>query len=312
MIVFFGRLDDRPLALAIERAAAGDIPHLVVDQTRLHEADFVLDVGADRVDGRLRACGTELELGAIAAVYARPLMLPTTRDDLARSRAEQFNGAFLEWLDDAACLVVNRPRAMRSNVSKPYQLQLVAAAGMPVPPTLVTNQPDLVRAFHARHGRLVYKSISGIRSIVTELDEASLQQLDRIRSLPTQFQAYVEGVDVRVHMVGDHVFATEIASAATDYRYARRNGEVATLSPTELPAVVRRRCVDLARGLELPFCGIDLRRRPDGVHVCFEVNPMPAFAYFEGETGQPIAAALVELLAMASANVDTWSPFART
>jgi glutathione synthase/RimK-type ligase-like ATP-grasp enzyme len=201
---------------------------------------------------------------------------------------------------------------MRSNVSKPYQLQLVADAGMPVPPTLVTNQPDLVRAFHARHGRLVYKSISGIRSIVTELDEASLQRLDRIRLLPTQFQAYVDGVDVRVHMVGDQVFATEIASAATDYRYARRNGEVATLSPTELPAVVQRRCVDLARRLELPFCGIDLRRRPDGVHVCFEVNPMPAFAYFEGETGQPIAAALVQLLATAGANVDAWSPFART
>ena len=68
MIVFFGRLDDRPLALAIEGAAAGDVPYLVVDQTRLHEDDFVLDVGADRVDGRLRACGAELELGAISAV----------------------------------------------------------------------------------------------------------------------------------------------------------------------------------------------------------------------------------------------------
>ena len=75
---------------------------------------------------------------------------------------------------------------------------------------------------------------------------------------------------------------------------------------------MQRQCAALARHLELPFCGIDLRRRPDGVYVCFEVNPMPAFAYFEGETGQPIAAALVELLAMASANVDTWSPFART
>jgi len=75
---------------------------------------------------------------------------------------------------------------------------------------------------------------------------------------------------------------------------------------------VRRRCLDLARRLELPFCGIDLRRRPDGVHVCFEVNPMPAFAYFEGETSQPIAAALVELLATAGATVEPWSPFART
>jgi glutathione synthase/RimK-type ligase-like ATP-grasp enzyme len=312
MIVFFGRLDDRPLALAIERAAAGDVPHLVVDQARLHEDEYVVDVGADRVDGRLRACGTELELGAITAIYARPLRLPTTRDELAHSRAAQFNDAFLEWLDDAPCLVVNRPRAMRSNVSKPYQQQLIAETGMPVPATLVTNRPEDVRAFHARHRRIVYKSISGIRSIVTELDASSIERLERIRSLPTQFQAYVEGVDVRVHMVGEEVFPIEIVSAATDYRYAQRNGQAATLTAAELPPAVERRCAALGRRLELPFCGIDLRRRPDGVHVCFEVNPMPAFAYFEGETGQPIAAALVQLLATADANVDAWSPFART
>jgi glutathione synthase/RimK-type ligase-like ATP-grasp enzyme len=312
MIVFFGRLDDRPLSLAMEHAAEAGVAHLAIDQTRLHEAELLLDVGTGRVDGRLRTCGADLELGAITAVYARPLTLPAIRDELARVRAEHFDAAFMEWLDEASCLVVNRPRAMRSNASKPYQLQLVAGTGMPVPPTLVTNRPDAVRAFQARHGRVVYKSISGIRSIVTELDAESIGRLGRIRSLPTQFQAYVEGEDVRVHVVGERVFATEIASAATDYRYAHRNGEAATLSATELPAVVERRCLALARALELPFCGIDLRRRPDGVHVCFEVNPMPAFAYFEGETGQPIAAALVELLATAGANVDAWSPFART
>ena len=172
MIVFFGRLDDRPLALAIERAAAGDVPYLVVDQTRLHEDEFVLDVGADRVDGRLRACGTELELGAISAVYAARSMPPTTRDDLARSRAEQFNGAFLEWLDDAR--LPGRQPPARDAVQRVQALPAAAGrrdrhggAGD------VGHEPARGRARVPRPARpAVYKSISGIRSIVTELERA--------------------------------------------------------------------------------------------------------------------------------------------
>jgi hypothetical protein len=68
--------------------------------------------------------------------------------------------------------------------------------------------------------RVVYKSTSGARSIVEEVDAAALARLDDIRWCRVQFQAYVEGVDVRVHVVGHRVFATRVASDAADYRYA--------------------------------------------------------------------------------------------
>ena len=209
--------------------------------------------------------------------------------------------------------MVNRPQAMLSNASKPFQLQLIAEEGLAVPRTLVTNRPNDVLSFRRRHRRVIYKSISGVRSIVRELDESALDRIENVRSLPTQFQAYVEGIDVRVHVVGDRCFATEIASDATDYRYAHQDGEPAALEAADLPPAVQERCVALAARLGLPFCGIDLRRQPDGEHVCFEVNPMPAFSYFERESGQPIAAALVDLLTdKGSAIVSPWSPFART
>ena len=35
---------------------------------------------------------------------------------------------------------------------------------------------------------------------------------------------------------------------------------------------------------------------PDGEYVCFEVNPCPGFIYYERHTGQPISAALADLL----------------
>ena len=64
----------------------------------------------------------------------------------------------------------------------------------------------------------------------------------------------------------------------------------------ELPDDPRNHCVSLAERLKLPVCGIDLRLKPDGERVCFEVNPMPAYAYFEAESGLPISRAIVQFI----------------
>ena len=94
-------------------------------------------------------------------------------------------------------------------------------------------------------------------------------------------------------------FPPGCTSEAIDYRYAQRDSLNATLQATTLPEDVADRCIALAAMLKLPLCGIDLRRTPDGSYVCFEVNPMPAYSYYEVETGQPISYALVELMAAA-------------
>jgi glutathione synthase/RimK-type ligase-like ATP-grasp enzyme len=54
--------------------------------------------------------------------------------------------------------------------------------------------------------------------------------------------------------------------------------------------------VSLAAALDLPFAGIDLRLSPSREATCFEVNPSPAFSWFESATGQPIAAAVARYL----------------
>jgi glutathione synthase/RimK-type ligase-like ATP-grasp enzyme len=87
-----------------------------------------------------------------------------------------------------------------------------------------------------------------------------------------------------------------VRSDAIDYRYARSDGVDVDLDEITLPADIASACVALAARLGLQFCGIDLRRRPDGEHVCFEVNPMPGYSYFESETGQAISEALVDYL----------------
>jgi hypothetical protein len=294
MIVFYGRPEDSPLQAAVDAVAGARLEYVVVDQAGLTRTELTVRIGAGGVHGRLVVDGSRIDLSDVRSVYARPLEVPRTGPAAPRARA--VHDVVVEWLDLAPALVVNRPAAMMSNSSKPYQAQLIARGGLDVPATLVTNDPAEVRAFRAHHGTVIYKSISGIRSVVRTLDDEAVARLERIRALPTQFQAYVPGTDVRVHVVGDEVFATLVDSDAVDYRYADRDGVPVTLSPVRLPDDVAAACRRLAGELRLSLCGIDLRRRPDGSFVCFEVNPMPAFSYYESHTGQPIAAALARLL----------------
>jgi glutathione synthase/RimK-type ligase-like ATP-grasp enzyme len=142
----------------------------------------------------------------------------------------------------------------------------------------------------------VYKSISGVRSVVSRLTAAHEARLKFIEYCPTQFQEYIEGNDYRVHVVGNKVFTCEIISEANDYRYAARKGVSVEIRPYELPKDIVDRCRALAAALGLLVTGIDLRRRPDGRWYCFEANPSPAFSYYQEATDQPIDKAIAQLL----------------
>ena len=201
------------------------------------------------------------------------------------------------WTEITAATVLNRPSAAASNRSKPYQLQIISGYGFAVPETLVTTDHADVAELRARCGRLIYKSVSGTRSIVAELTDAHTERLDDIATCPTQFQQYVPGVDYRVHVVKERVFACRIESSATDYRYAAMSGATLAMAAETLPAKIERQCAELAQGLGLGLAGIDLRLDPDGQWWCFEVNTAPGFIWFEDHTGLLIAAAVARALA---------------
>jgi len=297
MILIYGCLEDPPLVRTIEALQEAGAPYVLLAQTALDREGLCIEVGPGGVDGILVSAGQAVPLEQFHSIYARPLELPLRAFGAADvPRVRLLHEQLFEWLDIVRGLVVNRPRAMQANASKPLQAQLIGAAGFSVPETLVTSDEEEARAFWRTHGRVVFKSISGVRSIVQELDDRSAARLSLLSALPVQFQAYVPGADVRVHVVGDRAFAAEIHSPVIDYRYAAREGAAAILTAIELPPAVARRCIELVREMELPLAGIDLRRRPDGEYVCLEVNPMPAYTYFETHTGLPISRALAELL----------------
>ena len=304
MILLAGIPSEPPLALVAEAARELGLPCLVLNQRRFDGAALAFEIRGGEVDGWLSIEGVNYPLAEISGVYVR-LVEDATLPELAgepldspRNRhCRRLHAALLAWLEVAPCRVVNRTSTMASNASKPFQAQLIRRAGFAIPETLITSDPDAARLFLARHERAVYKSVSGLRSIVRLVEPADLTRLELVRWCPVQFQAYVEGDNVRVHTVGASVFAIRIGSDAVDYRYAYRDGLQAELVPTTLDIELEGRCCALTQTLGLEMAGIDLAFAPDGTVFCFEVNPSPGFSYFELATGQPIARALALHLA---------------
>jgi glutathione synthase/RimK-type ligase-like ATP-grasp enzyme len=298
LTLLWGLPNDPPLARVAGELAALDAPVHVLDQRD------VLSTSVDTGVGTIRLGSRELELGEIGAVYLRPYdvnRLPRLArlrtDEGARRHVAAVEQAMYAWLDTTSAFLVNPVWASATNSSKPWQLARVREAGFAVPDTLVTTDPRAARNFVREHRDVVFKSVSGIRSRVRRITPADLDRLDDVRTCPTQFQRRVPGTDVRVHVVGREVFPTRVTCDADDYRYAAQQGrEPATLTPTDLPLAVQRRCVQLAQLLTLPVAGVDLRVTPDGEWYCFEVNPSPAFTYYEHHTGQRIARSIAALL----------------
>ena len=300
MILIWGAARDTALVAVRTALSRMRAPSLFLDQSEVLSSGVDLRVD-DHVAGALHCSGTEFDFDALAATYIRTYdwtKLPSIRragpGSEQWSHAERFHQIMWLWSDLTAGQVVNRPSLMASNCSKPYQCDIINAFGLRTPATLLTTSPDAARHFRELHGTVVYKSISGVRSIVSKLTPE--HDLADVATCPTQFQEYVAGVDHRVHVIGDEIFCVEIVTDADDYRYAHSRGRALELRRVELEAACADACRRVAGALGMPVVGIDLRRTPEGEWCCFEVNPSPAFTFYDRDPDEPVAHAIARLL----------------
>jgi len=205
-------------------------PVVFLDQRDVGDMEVEWCVGA-RIRGTIRTRNQGVELKNVSAVYQRPYdsrRLPLVAhagpgSDIWK-HALAVEEILTSWLEMTPALVVNRPEAMATNSSKPYQATLIKSCGFDIPATLITTDPGVVLEFWRQHGTLIYKSVSDIRSIVSRLSAEQEARLEKVVYCPTQFQQYIPGDDYRVHVVDGKVFACQIVSEVDDYRYASRNG----------------------------------------------------------------------------------------
>jgi hypothetical protein len=304
MILVCGGLADSVTELVCARLADCGYPYRLLD-LGAYPAGFQVKwhwQGSGPV-GYIAGPDWQLDLDELTGVYVRflgaegRLPPPNIGPEAVPAMYYEYDAGLMVLLDDLPCAVVNRLGGGMSNNSKAYQALLIRQCGLKTPPTLVTNDPEAVHRFYEEcQGEVIYKSLSGIRSIVRRVQPEQLSRLSLLRHSPAQFQSFIPGENVRVHTVGDQLFATRVRTEAVDYRYASRDGHDVEMEPATLPPAIAESCLRIARELDLLLTGIDLKETPDGDYYCFEVNPCPGFLYYEKYTGQPISTALAGLL----------------
>jgi MvdD pre-ATP grasp domain len=198
---------------------------------------------------------------------------------------------------------VNPPALDEAAHHKPYQLAVAAEVGLPIPRTVITNDPDEAAAFAEANGagRTIFKTFLATEEHWREtriLRSDELALLDHVRLAPVIFQAFVPAVaDIRVTAIGERLFATAITSAPGAYAYDyRMDLGGATFTPTELDPDMEEKLLALMRRLGIVYGAIDLRRTPDDGDVFLEVNPAGEWRFVEDRSGQPITEAMADLL----------------
>jgi hypothetical protein len=302
-ILLWGIPADPPLAAVGDALARAGCHVTLLDQRAIYDTEVELSVGTG-VEGLVKIGGETVDLATVKAAYIRPIdsrklaaVASAGENSELWRHALAVEDILLSWSDLTAALVLNRPCDMAANSSKPYQSSWIEALGFLIPDTLITTDPDSALEFWREYDRVIYKSVSGVRSIVSSLTAEHTHRLANITSCPTQFQQYVPGTEYRVHVVGQEVFACKVISEADDYRYATGRVDMEVCC---LPGDIATRCKTAAKSMNLPVAGLDLRCTPDGRWYCFEVNTSPAFTCFADVTGQPITEAVANLLASGS------------
>jgi glutathione synthase/RimK-type ligase-like ATP-grasp enzyme len=254
-----------------------------------------VDYGEGSINGFINGGDWLLDVSELTGVFFQGIDYRSKKD--ANSAYAACEPEIAALLNNLPCKVANRPAAGMSNRSKPLQALHIRECGFRIPETLVTNDPAAAKRFYEEHsGKVIFKSIGGVRSIVRKLSPQYLKRLPLLRNGPTQFQALIAGDDIRVHVVADQCFATRIRCSSVDYRFAWKEGIPLEMEPTALSGEVASRCLRLTQKLGFTFAGIDLKESPMGEYYCFEANATPGFSFYERATCQPISAALGEFL----------------
>lgn len=254
----------------------------------------------DPAAGEILAQGRRYPFGSIHGVYVRFHCNPDLPAEWRLSPLQRHaciserRAGLHQLLHALPCPVANLPSAGRSNASKPYQMRLLEQQGFEIPRWICSNDPDQAAAFVASSPNgVIYKAVSGLRSRVRRFDDELRSRL-AAGTTPVILQDYIPGRDVRVHVVSQRVFPTEVRGEGVDYRWEH---ETARYSPTELPDRLAALCCKAAESENLILAGLDFRVTAGDRWFCLEMNPVPSFLPYEAETCQPIAAALVGILA---------------
>lgn len=206
--------------------------------------------------------------------------------------------------------------------NKLIQLHYAREAGLGFPPTLITTDPDELRAFQRRiraplvckslvmadgwrdeHGRN-FASFSARVEDVTELPRQS------VRLSPAIYQPYVDKqYEVRTFFLGTDHFSVRIDSQSSEESKIDWRVKPGKLSPYRIPDSLAGRCRALMERFGLRSASFDFIRCPDGRYLFLEVNQAGQFIFLESLCPEiPVIDAFCHFIV--HGNLENWKPHA--
>lgn len=209
----------------------------------------------------------------------------------------------LHQLEAAGVPVINPARAIETCVDKYLATARLAAAGLPVPRTIVCEAlEDGLAAFEELGGDVVIKPLFGSegRGILRATSEAlAYRILWTLFKLPTilYLQEFVPhpGHDVRAFVIGDRVVAAMKRSASGDFRTNVAQG--GKFEPYSLPAAWSDLARRAAAAVGALVAGVDLLPDERGEPLVVEVNSAPGFRALAETTPLDLPAAIMAFAA---------------
>lgn len=197
--------------------------------------------------------------------------------------------------------VYNDARAIERTVDKSMTSLLLARAGVPTPPTWVTESAGQARAVLKREaaaGReVVIKPLfgsqgTGLRRLAAGTDIPGMEQYHQVCYL----QRYVESGaglwhDHRVFVIAGKALAAMVRRGASWINNVAKGGRCEALALTPEIANLAEAAT---RAVGADYAGVDIVRGQDGRLWVIEVNGIPAWKGLQGVTSVNIAEALVE------------------
>ncbi|OUL56508.1 MvdC/MvdD family ATP grasp protein [Pseudoalteromonas ulvae] len=256
-----------------------------------------------------------VSLSNIGAIWLRkPADFSYKQIDMERATLQFANQetehALFSALYSLDCFWISHPKDLRASMWKGEQLKRASKLGFNIPDTLISNDPEKIRAFYLKHKKVIYKVMSDpvingdnlpSQGVATTLiDEQMLEDTDSLRLLPNQFQAYIEkAYELRVTIIAGKIFTAKLDSQLhPETQIDCRNLNIQIpMSSYELPEKVALACLAFVNSYGLNYSALDFIVTPESDYVFLENNPNGQFMFIEENVPElEITHTLVETL----------------
>ena len=300
-------------------AVSGELAARGVPVFRFHPADFPhscsvsIEIDEGRVAGELRTKDGRVSFDDLCAAWFRrsgnlyETRLTITSEKLENYVKIQSQGTLSALCSSLQTFWVSHPLTLRRAEVKALQLVEASRAGLKIPHTLISNEPERATPFVQALGDAdcaikpllavgVTDDHGGFRMPLTAMLPRG-HSLASVAHAPTILQPYVEkAFELRCVVMGEKIFAAKMDTQADEKSRVDSRGGDPDHEIFELPDEVEASLHQLMDRFGLNFASLDMIVTPDGEFVFLELNPNGQWLWLEYELGLPLVASMADRL----------------